>query len=205
MDKIYDRQNTDTDKSFAAFAIYRDMGSDRSLEKVRIECGYRSGRKLEQWCSKYKWVERCRAFDDDELRSHSAALQQQRLKYKLEIEKLAWERRKKFQKKADLILNIPIVTAITTEDGLTIYTPTDKWRLTDAIAFSKYADELGIMATGGDRPNMIEFDAIRVLVNAGMLPVEILAAAEIGIDNLKLTIREAFQNLNKPAHCEQVY
>lgn len=200
MDKIYDRQDTDTDKSFAAFAIYRDMGSDRTLEKVRVEIGHRSGRNVQIWCSKYKWVERCRAFDDDELRSHSATLQQQRLKYKLEIEKKAWERRLKFQKKADLILNIPIVTSITTEDGITIYTPTDKWRLTDAIAFSKYADELGIMATGGDRPNMTEFDAIRVLVMAGMLPVEILEACERGIDNLKLSLREAFANLNKPVY-----
>ena len=108
---------------------------------------------------------------------------------------MAWERRKKFLKKADQILNIPIVNSITTEDGITIYTPTDKWRLTDAIAFSKYADELGIFATGGDRPNMIEFDAIKVLVNAGMLPVKILEACERGIDNLKLSLREAFANL----------
>ena len=195
MDKIYDRQNTDTDKSWLAFCAYRDMGGDRSLEKLRVQCGYRSGRKLELWSSKYRWSERVRAFDDDELRSHSAALQQQRLKYKLEIEKLAWERRKKFQKKADQILNIPIVSSVTTEDGITIYTPTDKWRLTDAIAFSKYADELGIMATGGAMPNMIEFDAIRVLVMAGMLPVEILEASERGIDNLKMILREAFTNL----------
>lgn len=195
MDKIYDRQNTDTDKSWLAFCAYRDMGGDRSLEKLRVQCGYRSGRKLEQWCSKSQWVQRCRTFDDDELRSHSAALQKQRLKYKLEIEKQAWERMKKFQKKADLILNIPIVSSIVTEDGRTIYTPTNKWRLVDAIAFSKYADELGIFATGGDRPNMIEFDAIKVLVNAGMLPVEILEACERGIDNLKLSLREAFANL----------
>ena len=195
MDKVYDRQNTDTDKSFAAFCVYRDMGGDRSLEKLRVECGYRSGRKLEQWCSKSQWVQRCRAFDDDELRSHSTTLQQQRLKYKLEIEKLAWERQKKFQKKAEQILNIPIVTSLITDDGVTVFTPTDKWRLVDAIAFSKYADELGIFATGGDRPNMIEFDAIRVLVVAGMLPVEILEVCERGIDNLKMTLREAFTNL----------
>ncbi|PZV13541.1 MAG: hypothetical protein DCF20_14895 [Pseudanabaena sp.] len=66
MDKIYDRQSTDTDKSFAAFAIYRDMGSDRTLEKVRVEIGHRSVRNLEAWCSKHLWVARCRAFDDDE-------------------------------------------------------------------------------------------------------------------------------------------
>ena len=194
-DKIYDRQNSDTDKSWLAFCKYRDMGGDRSLEKVRQEIGHRSGRNVQIWSSKYKWNERCRAFDDDEQRSHSAALQQQRLKYKLEIEKLAWEKREKFLKKADLILNVPITQKIVTNDGKTIFNPTDKWRLTDAIAFHKYAHELGIFATGGDRPNMTEFDAIKVLVNAGMLPCEILEAAERGIDNLKSTLREAFAGL----------
>ena len=195
MDKIYDRQNTDTDKSWLAFCPYRDMGGDRSLEKLRLAIGKGSARNLEIWSSKHRWTERVRAFDADELRSHSAALQKQRLKYKLDIEKQAWDRMKKFQKKADLILNIPIVNSITTEDGLTIYTPTNKWRLVDAIAFDEYAHKLGIFATGGDRPNMIEFDAIKVLVSAGMLPVEILEACERGIDNLKLSLREAFANL----------
>jgi hypothetical protein len=73
MNKIYDRQITDTDKSWLAFCKYRDMGGDRTIEKVRVECGYRSGRKLEQWSSQYAWVARCSAFDDDEMLLHSAA------------------------------------------------------------------------------------------------------------------------------------
>ena len=195
MDKIYDRQITDTDKSWAAFCKYRDMGGDRTVEKVRVECGYRSVRKLEEWCSKYAWVERCRAFDDDELRSHSAALQQQRINYKLQMEEDTWEKRKKFLKKADLILNVPITQKIVTDDGKTIFMPTNKWRLVDAIALDEYAHKLGIFATGGDRPNMTEFDAIKVLVMAGMLPCEILEAAERGIENLRTTLREAFAGL----------
>ena len=195
MDKIYDRQITDTDKSWLAFCQYRDMGSDRTLEKVRQEIGHRSGRNVQIWSSKYKWNERVRAFDDDELQKESVLLQEKRLERRLKLEQDAWEKREKFLKKADLILNIPIVNSITTEDGITIYTPTDKWRLTDAIAFSKYADELGIMATGGDAPNMTEIDAIKVLVMAGLLPCEILEAAERGIENLRTTLREAFANL----------
>ena len=85
MDKIYDRQNTDTDKSFAAFAIYRDMGSDRTLEKVRATIGKGSVRSLEMWSSKYSWVERCRAFDGDENKAQSKTLQQQRLKQRVHL------------------------------------------------------------------------------------------------------------------------
>ena len=197
MDKIYDRQNTDTDKSWLAFCAYRDMGGDRSLEKLRLAIGKGSARNLEIWSSKHRWTERVRAFDTDELRSQSVALQQQRINYKLQIEKEAWEKRKKFLKKADQILSIPITQKIVTDDGKTIFMPTNKWRLVDAIAFDEYAHKLGIFATGGDGPNMIEFDAIKVLVYAGMLPVEILEAAEIGIDNLKATLREAFEGLNR--------
>ena len=89
--KIYDRQPTDTDKSWLAFCKYRDMGNDRTLEKVRIECGLRSVRKLELWSSKYSWVKRCAAFDDDENKAISKALQNQRLKQRLQLEKDAWK------------------------------------------------------------------------------------------------------------------
>ena len=199
MSKIYDRQPTDTDKSWLAFCKYRDMGGDRSLEKLLQKYPKSTPssylRILKLWSAKHKWVERCRAFDDDELRSHSAALQQQRINYKLQMEEDTWEKRKKFLKKADLILNVPITQKIVTNDGKTIFNPTDKWRLTDAIAFSKYADELGIMATGGDTPNMTEIDAVKVLVNAGLLPCEILEAAERGVENLRTILREAFARL----------
>ena len=198
-DKIYDRQDTDTDKSFAAFCKYRDMGGDRSLEKLLQKYPKSTPssyvRILKLWSAKHKWVERCRAFDNEELQRESVLLQQKRLERRIQMEEDAWDRRDKLIKKGDTLIAIPIAKPITGKDGTTVYMPTDKWRLTDAIAFHKYADELGIMATGGDRPNMTEFDAIRVLVMAGMLPCEILEAAERGIENLRTILREAFARL----------
>ena len=199
MDKIYDRQNTDTDKSFAAFCKYRDMGGDRSLEKYRQK--YAENRPanyiniLKLWSAKHKWVERCRAFDNEELQRESVLLQQKRLERRIQMEEDAWARREKVLNKANTILSIPIAKPVKSEDGTNIYMPTDKWSLKDAIAFHKYADELGIFATGGDRPNMTEFDAIKVLVMAGLLPCEILEAAERGIENLRTILREAFARL----------
>ena len=58
-DKIYDRQNSDTDKSWLAFCKYRDMGGDRSLEKYRQK--YAENRPanyiniLKLWSAKHKW------------------------------------------------------------------------------------------------------------------------------------------------------
>lgn len=191
MDKIYDRQNTDTDKSFAAFAIYRDMGSDRTLEKVRVEIGHRSVRNLEAWCSKHQWVARCRAFDDDELHNQSISLQNQRTKYRLEMEKDAWERRKKFLAKADKLLSIPITKKIESEDGKTIFMPTNKWRLVDAIAFYQYSDRLGIFATGGETKKIDELEAVQLLADLGIIPLEAVVAIGQGYERFKEVIREA--------------
>ena len=202
MDKIYDRQNTDTDKSFAAFCKYRDMGGDRSLEKYRQK--YAENRPanyiniLKLWSAKHKWVERCRAFDDEELQRESVLLQQKRLERRIQMEEDAWARREKVLNKANTILSIPIAKPVKSEDGTNIYMPTDKWSLKDAIAFFQYADNLGIFATGGDRPNMTEIDAVKVLAQAGLLPAEILEAAERGSDALRSLLTEAFQNLKKP-------
>lgn len=202
--KPYDRQPNETDKSWAAFCIYRDMGGERSLEKLGQKLGKRSLRFLYVWCSRYKWVDRCRVFDNEELQRQSIALRQTRLDRQLKLEEDAWKRRDKLIKRGDTLLAMPIAKPITGEDGTTIYMPTDKWRVSDAIAFYKYADELGIFATGGEAPKMTEIDAVRVLAQAGLLPAEILEAAERGSDALKSMLTEAFQNLNKPAQSEQI-
>jgi hypothetical protein len=63
---IWERLDTDTDKSFAAFCIYRDMGAKRSLDKVSQEIyGKSTGsqRYVEQWSTDNNWVNRVAAFD----------------------------------------------------------------------------------------------------------------------------------------------
>lgn len=58
-------QHYERPRAFAAFARYRDMGSERSLEKLRREMGAEapSLRSLKRWSSRHQWVERCQAFD----------------------------------------------------------------------------------------------------------------------------------------------
>ena len=60
----YERQEDETIKAFEAFCIYRDLGSDRSIVKVREKCG-KAIRLLERWSSKYDWVERAQSYDDE--------------------------------------------------------------------------------------------------------------------------------------------
>ncbi len=65
----WDKRENESDKAFAAFVEYRNMGTQRSLSKVRDKIGKRSGyeRQLEKWSSAYSWQERVSAWDTDQL------------------------------------------------------------------------------------------------------------------------------------------
>jgi len=65
MPEVWDRQKNESSKAYAAFCVYRDLGPDRSLEKVRQTLDKPRSRKwLGEWCATYNWVERARAYDD---------------------------------------------------------------------------------------------------------------------------------------------
>lgn len=88
---IWERLASDTDKSFEAFCIYRDMGSNRSLDKayakykgVSIEQQKSNGKRADgtftNWASDHNWVERAVAYDDymrDKLREQNESMRVQ--------------------------------------------------------------------------------------------------------------------------------
>lgn len=192
--KPYDRQPNETDKSWAAFCMYRDMGRDRTLLKVSKELGHSAGIIVQKWSMKHAWVERCRVFDDEELERESIMLQKERLKRRLQMEKDAWNRREKLIKKADMIARIPLVKPEISEDGTQIFMPTDKWSLKDAIAFYQYSDNLGLFATGGEKPKMDIIDAINVLARDGVLPPEFTVIASKGVEQCIEMLKELLKN-----------
>ena len=64
MTKPWDRitEQKEGTKPYAAFCIYRDMGNDRSCERVAIQLG-KSRQLIGRWCTKYGWVERAAEYD----------------------------------------------------------------------------------------------------------------------------------------------
>lgn len=192
--KPYDRQPNETDKSWAAFCMYRDMGRDRTLDKVRLKLEHTANVIVSRWSTKHRWVARCSAFDDDELERESIALQKLRLSRRLQMEKDAWNRRDKLIKKADMIARIPLIKPEMSEDGTQIFMPTDKWSLKDAIAFYQYADNLGLFATGGENKKLDEVEAVTVLADAGLLPQSAVIAISQGFQQFKQLIKEALVN-----------
>jgi hypothetical protein len=196
--KPYDRQPNETDKSWAAFCVYRDMGRDRTLEKVdQNKTQTRQKRSLsylKEWSVKHSWVKRCSAFDDDELEKESIMLQKERLNRRLQMERDAWNRRDKLIKKADTIARVPLLKPEMSENGTQIIMPTDKWTLKDAIAFYEYSDKLGIFATGGEKPKMDIIDAINFLATNDVLPPEFAVIASQGIEKFRDLLRGLLKN-----------
>ena len=65
MAEIWERQSGESSKAYAAFCIYRDMGVERSIEKVYEKRSKRGPlSRLKNWSVKHKWVERANAYDD---------------------------------------------------------------------------------------------------------------------------------------------
>lgn len=195
--KPYDRQPNETDKSWAAFCIYRDMGRERTLAKAQKECNYKSCYNLFQWSSKYKWSNRCSAFDDDESERVSIALQNERLERRLQMERDAWNRRDKLIKKADTIARVPLLKPEMSEDGTQIFMPTDKWSVKDAIAFYEYSDKLGIFAAGGEKPKMDVIEAINLLISLDIMPPEFAVIASQGVEKFKNLLRDLIKNASR--------
>lgn len=50
-------------RAYAAFSAYRDMGPERSQQKLSALIGKNLG-SLESWSLRHRWPERCRAFDE---------------------------------------------------------------------------------------------------------------------------------------------
>ena len=60
----WERQQGESEKAFEAFAIYRDLGADRSLQKVTQELN-KSRTIIARWSRTYHWRDRAREYDND--------------------------------------------------------------------------------------------------------------------------------------------
>jgi len=66
MPEIWERQPYESSKAYAAFCIYRDLGTERSLDKALAAANKKptNRRHWARWMDKYNWLERARAYDD---------------------------------------------------------------------------------------------------------------------------------------------
>jgi hypothetical protein len=150
----FDRLPGESPRAFAAFVAYRDLGPGRSLDAAcRQLGGQRESNKrattgrVGKWSSRYKWVERCRAYD-----AHQEAIRQRAIDAELAREAAKWERRRLQQiehawelgvalrEKALAMLDWPLATE-RTEDATTIVEPA-RWTFATVVPLLRLAHEL---------------------------------------------------------------
>ena len=64
-EKLWERQEGESAKAFEAFGVYRDLGPDRSIAKTGQKLG-KNLTTLSEWSSKFEWVKRANAWDDEQ-------------------------------------------------------------------------------------------------------------------------------------------
>lgn len=67
VNKPWERQEGEGEKAFAAFSLYRDKGSERTLASVANEL-QKSYTLIRRWANTWNWSERVREFDNDKER-----------------------------------------------------------------------------------------------------------------------------------------
>lgn len=66
MRELWERLTRESTKAYAHFVLYRDMGPERSLRKMLSDARTTSKlRQLQVWSSRWRWVERVQAYDDE--------------------------------------------------------------------------------------------------------------------------------------------
>lgn len=74
----WEQQPGESAKAFEAFAIYRDMGAERSLRKLTQQL-HKNLTTIRDWSVKWNWQERVRAYDRDLYRqAHAQAVREVR-------------------------------------------------------------------------------------------------------------------------------
>jgi hypothetical protein len=65
--QLFERQPKEGSKAWKCFVIYRDMGEDRSIARVREVLGESAGSQalLERWSARWGWRERCEAWENE--------------------------------------------------------------------------------------------------------------------------------------------
>ena len=58
----WERQDGESAQAFEGFALYRDMGAERSLAKVAQKLG-KSKALMERWSVRWQWGQRAEAWD----------------------------------------------------------------------------------------------------------------------------------------------
>lgn len=163
----WERQEGESAQAFEAFALYLEMGAGRSVRTVAQKL-YKSDTLIGRWSRTYRWVERCRAWDNHlqrEAQKNAIAGKRDMVRRHIEL--------------ANLLQSI-VLEAIT-EGGTDMITPQNLASVMKlATSLERESREADVEACGGalaeegeKRNNLLE-----VIMNAGEINTDDLPEVE---------------------------
>jgi hypothetical protein len=154
--RLYDREPDEAARAFAAWTVYRDLGSDRSLRKAAEMLGKSEGYvgQLERWSSRFGWVDRARASDTERemiarqaVDEHLRAEAEDCAAREVRIRKLVQEARLAAAERALKILQYPLLEqhGVRDEDGrlIELHFHPARWSLSTGVTLAQMAAGAG--------------------------------------------------------------
>lgn len=160
--KPWERQPKESEEAYAAFLAYRDMGPGRTLEGAG-KLLEKSWKHFGHYSSRWRWVERCEAWDNHLQRERDRVAVAEARKWERRRQQhveAVWEDAQKLREKAGAMLAFPIARK-ESEDGRTVIHPA-KWSFAVAAQILKFAAEMeaaALTATARDPSEMTDAEA----------------------------------------------
>jgi len=179
----FEQQPRESDKAFAAFKAYLDMGAERSVREVGERLGKSEG-LIERWSAKFEWRSRVAAHA-----AHLAIVEREAIETVARGKAAEWEQRETQLRETEWAMHERAIAAA--EKALNAFMDKDKVyaNLADIARMLEIASKLGRLATGlGDGEARKDDDAptMRVEVSVALekiygepLPGEVAAPPAI--------------------------
>jgi hypothetical protein len=147
MPMMFEQQERESNKAFAAFKIYLELGPERSLSAVAEKLG-KSKTLIERWSGKYDWPARVQAYA-----AHLALVEREAIETAARSKAAVWEKREQELRETEWAMHERAIAAA--KRGLDAYMEREKVyaNLADIARMLEIASKLGRLATGLDKSN----------------------------------------------------
>jgi hypothetical protein len=182
--RLFEQQPRESNKAFAAFSLYLNMGPQRSLDAVARQLA-KSLPLIKRWSARWDWAERVAAHA-----AHLAIVEREALEAVARGKAAQWEQREQQLRETEWSMHERAIAAA--KRGLEAYMKRQEVyaNLADIARMLEIASKLGRLATGlgtdGERGKGDELPAVRVEVTLALekiygeaLPVEVSAPPAI--------------------------
>jgi len=162
----FEQQPRESNKAFAAFSLYLNLGSERSLATVAQKL-HKSVTMLGRWSAKFDWAARVAAHG-----AHLAVVEREAIEAAARSKAAEWESREQSLRETEWAMHERAIAAA--KRGLDAYMEREKVyaNLADIARMLEIASKLGRLATGlgtdGERRKGDDLPAVRVEVTVAL-------------------------------------